>query len=75
MERREITLDFVRGVAAMFFSSVMGTFLTTLIVMTPDPMGKIKYGLAGGILVGLASIFIYSIVKLTKVDKYLKKGL
>ena len=41
IERRKTITDFVRGVAAMLFSSVMGTFFALLIVMTGDPNEEI----------------------------------
>lgn len=73
IRKQETRTDLIRGVAAMLFSSVLGTVFSMLIIMTPDPDGLINYKGAGAILIVLFLIFLYSIRKLDKVDDFLKE--
>ena len=74
IERNDIATDLTKGVATMLFSSILGTVIAMLIVMTPDPDGLIHYRGAAVILIVLFITFLYGVKKVTDVEKFLKKG-
>jgi len=52
----------VKGVAAVIFGSNSFVFLTTLVIMTPDPTGHINYILFAGILFFPVCVFLYGLL-------------
>jgi hypothetical protein len=72
-ERRWAIINLIKGVSAMLFSSILGTVVLMLVVMTPDPYERINYKLIGVGLVALFFLFIYGVGKLDRVHDFLRK--
>jgi hypothetical protein len=72
LDRRVAEMNLIKGASATIFSTCMFTFLAMLIIMTPDPKGSINYPLVVSLLVTFGGIFLYGVLKLDSVEKFLK---
>jgi hypothetical protein len=74
IKRQNVILNLIKGISSILISSILGTMLSMLVIMTPDPNGDIHYKGIAAILIILLGVFIYGVNKVCKVEEYLKKG-